>query len=808
MAPSREGGGAGSPAPASDRHAKGSPRRDATSADPETADRPRERSSRSPDGGRSGPGERPHVERAEHLSPETRRQRKQRLLTQGEAAVVQGIADALVAKDGPVFFLCRSDGQVPLEDGHGLGLYYHDCRFVCGYDLRLAGGQLETLASSAAIPAQCLILQTNPDIRLPGGGLIAKESLSITWQRRVDGPGRMLEDTLDVRNHGSVEFDCPVDLRFDAAFEDVFAIRGLFDERLGTLHEPAWDGDTLRFSYAGADGVDRSVDVTFDPPPEHHDGTALAIRLPLPARGRNRLTIRLRLDETARDDAPPPVVPHRGDRATGETAGDWLAGRATVSSESLLLRRIVDRGFEDLTALTTTIGGERFFAAGVPWFVTLFGRDSIITALEVLPYETRVAEDTLRLLARLQGTRVDRWRDEAPGKILHELRIGEYARTGEIPYTPYYGSVDSTPLFLVLLAEHARWTGSLDLFHELRDAAEAALGWLDSEHADTNGDGFVDYRSSSTRGLVNQGWKDSGDAIVTADGSLADPPIALVEVQGYAFLARRLMADLFERDGDHDRAARLRDEAERLRRAVERRFWDDDLGTYALALQRDDVPAAVVTSNPGHLLWTGLAGSDRAARTVARLLADDMASGWGIRTLSSDARAYNPIGYHLGTVWPHDNAIIATGFRRYGHDDAALRVFEGLVEAAMDFDGYRLPEAFAGFGRETLQIPVRYPVACHPQAWAAGAIPMVLAALLGLVPDGFERRLRIVRPILPGFVDLVELRGIRVGGLSADLRFRREGDRVRVDITRTDDGLDVQVEPTGRIGPEPGGADG
>ncbi|HYM83125.1 MAG TPA: amylo-alpha-1,6-glucosidase, partial [Candidatus Dormibacteraeota bacterium] len=487
----------------------------------------------------------------------------------------------------------------------------------------------------------------------------------------------------------------------------------------------------------------------------------------------------------------------------GANEADWIGGdgwSTEARSDSYLLDAVLARSLDDLRLLRASIDGLPYYEAGIPWFATLFGRDSIIASLQTLAFDTSVAKGTLRLLASMQGTRSDDWRDEQPGKILHELRIGELARIGAIPHTPYYGTIDATPLFLVLLERYVAWTGDLDLFRELRDHVDRAVEWLD-RWADPDGDGFVDYQSEQGHGLVNQGWKDSGDGIVDGKGRIATPPIALAEVQGYAYAARRGLASLLEAVGDADGATAQRRAAAGLRDSFERTYWSDDLGTYILARQRDGTPCDVVTSNAGQVLWSGIASDEHARRTAERLMRDDMYGGWGIRTLSADAVAFNPIGYHLGTVWPHDNGIVAEGFRRYGLDRPAERVFTALLETAAGFPHFRLPECFAGYARRDFGVPVRYPVACHPQAWAAGSIPHLLTSTLGLEPDALAGRLRVVRPALPDFVDSLELKGVTVGSGSADLRFRDTDQGVEVEVVRADGGLDVRIETGKAAGP-------
>jgi glycogen debranching enzyme len=411
----------------------------------------------------------------------------------------------------------------------------------------------------------------------------------------------------------------------------------------------------------------------------------------------------------------------------------------------------------------------------------------------MLAFNNKIAEETLRLLAEYQTDETSTWQDSQPGKILHELRVGELAHLHEIPHTPYYGSVDATELFLILISRVSAWTGSLDLFHALQPNIEAALNWID-RYGDSDGDGYVDYSSDTHHGLVNQGWKDSGDAIVNADGSLATPPIAMPEVQGYVYRAKLGMAGLYEKAGDASRADELRKQAADLRARFNRDFWSEKLGTYVLALQAGGRPAEVAASNAGQVLWTGIADPDKAHKTAARLMKPDMFNGWGIRTLSEEANRYNPISYHLGTVWPFDNALIAAGFRRYGEDDAAVRLFLSMMEAAVTFEEYRLPELFAGFGRAQYKVPVHYPVACHPQAWSAGSTPYLLTAILGLVPDAFEQRLSIVRPRLPAQVGPIELHHLVVGDARVDLSFDPvEDGPARVRVQKVEGKLDVNV---------------
>jgi glycogen debranching enzyme len=703
----------------------------------------------------------------------------------------RSIAEAIVIKNDNLFFLTTKTGEVPTRGGHGLGLYYHDCRYLNGYALRLADTDPTVLVNNAAAGDRAVLELTNVDLHA-GDQVIPKETIALTWERVLDGERLRLSDQLTVNNLGLEPVAFPITIAFDAAFEDVFTVRALLNEQPGHVSPAEWHGNALVFRYAGADGLERTLHIECSRPPDHGSGTTARWNVQLD--GRTSQTLQVDLTVTEGEQAAS-AIPAARDHPP-ETAPDWQRRWTDVTSASLLLNRLFERSAIDLEMLRSSIGHETYFAAGLPWFGALFGRDSLITALETLAYNPHIAEQTLRLLAGRQGTTVDRWRDEQPGKILHELRVGELAHLGQIPHTPYYGTIDATPLFLILLAEHAEWTGSLALYHELHDPVERALRWMD-EYGDSDADGYLDYHGQSAMGLINQGWKDSIDGIVNADGSRVSPPVAVVEVQGYAYRARMGIAGLAERAGETDRAGQLRAAAGALRERFNRDFWSDQLGCYLLALQADHQPAAVVASNPGQALWTGIADDDQAGRTVDRLMADDMFNGWGIRTLSSQARRYNPIGYHLGTVWPHDNALIAAGFRRYGHDTAAMQIMTAMFEASTYFDAYRLPELFAGFERSRFGVPVSYPVACHPQAWSAGAAPYLLQVCLGLQAQAFDHKLVITRPLLPPFVDWIELTGLRIGEAVVKLRFTRKSEvNAAVEVVSVHgDNLDVVLVP-------------
>ncbi len=710
------------------------------------------------------------------------------------------VARAIVIKAGDIFFLSKKSGEVPKDNQDGYGLYYHDCRFLDGYELQIEGTSLNSLGASAARGSIAQFELTNNELSTPDGRSIKPQRFGITLKRVIDADGLAVHDLFTIENYDITAHNISLWVHFSSSFEDIFEIRGFNPKKIGKDLKPAWQDGVLVLSYKGADGIDRRLEIHPEPEPRQRTSAAEFV-LDVGPGEKQHIRLTLHIIETCQHPERPQTIhadPDAVVHSITRRAQDWLGTHAEVSSDNERLNEVTNRSLLDLGLLKSVLDGMMFFSAGLPWYGALFGRDSIIAALESLAYEPQIAKQTIRLLAKYQGSKVDDWRDEEPGKILHEYRRGELANLHEIAQTPYYGSVDSTPLFLILVGEYAKWTGNLALFHEVRANVERALEWIEKYGTQLN-DRYVSYASKSSKGLGNQGWKDSGDAIMNADGSLAKPPIALVEVQGYVYRAKLLIADLYARSGEVQHAARLRQQAESLKSDFNRDYWLEDKQFYALALQRGGTPAAVISSNPGQALWTGIVEENRAAPVVHHLMAPDMFSGWGVRTLSKHEKRFNPIGYHLGTVWPHDNGIIIAGFRRYGFDEEALKVFSSMLRAAAHFEHFRLPEVFAGFANEEFREPVRYPVACHPQAWAAGSVPFMLTTLLGLNADAFNGRLRIVQPILPNGIDELNLRRVKVADASLDLHFRRDRDgSLHVRTSGETGKIKVEVEPQER----------
>jgi glycogen debranching enzyme len=728
----------------------------------------------------------------------------------------------IVIKENEIFLVSDARGDVSAHAADGQGLYYHDTRFLSLYQFTLDEFQPVLLAAAGELNFLTTLQLANSASTLPDGRRLQPRTISVRRNRFLqDG----LHERLGFLNYNGFPVRVTVRLTFGSDFRDMFDVRGYYRRREhGVIGTPVFDGADLTLPYVGLDGVERCTRIHFGQTPTRLEivnpdpigaGPALELEgisghgdprtevpilppvacavfeLELPPQHPCSVTVHIRpligtaaSVAAAEPSAPPEVVPSLDDayRLIRDSYRQWDEACAEITTDNEVLNQLLRQSQTDLRLLMNQAPTGLLPMAGIPWFSVPFGRDSLITAYETLMLNPDIAYGTLRFLAQHQGQEVNDWRDEEPGKILHEIRLGELASTGAVPFGPYYGSVDATPLFLVLLGELVHWTDDWEFATTLRPQVEAALAWIE-RYGDLDGDGYVEYRSRSRSGVINQGWKDSRDAVSYRDGRAAEPPIALCEVQGYVFAARLLAAGLFERWGEPRRAAELRAQAAALREQFERDFWLEDQGFYAMALDAEKRPVPSVGSNPGHVLWAGLPDPQRAARVAERLAAPDMLCGWGIRTLSSDEPTFNPMSYHNGSVWPHDNALIASGLRRYGHEDAVVAVASEVCEAGVRFPNYRMPELYCGFTRDRHyhSLPADYPVSCRPQAWAAGSVFLLLQQALGMRADAANRRL-VLRPrLLPG-VGLVRVRRLRVLGGCVNLEVCERDGRIHVEV--------------------------
>jgi glycogen debranching enzyme len=704
-----------------------------------------------------------------------------------DTSAATGTEPTRVLKGGETFAVFDRSGDVsPVGLGEH-GLYHLGMRHLSRSELRVSGHPLLLLGSNVREENDLLAIDlTNPDIRLDDGGVVPREILHLFRSIfLVDG---VCYERLRIVNYRGEPTAVSLTIGFAADFADIFEVRGMRRPRRGELRPTERASDGLLFTYVGLDGVERRTRIRCAPAPSAASGDVVRFDLRLPPQQAVDLLITTICEAGG---TAPEVLPYDAALdALSRRFGEARERQARIDSAHEQFTAWVRRSVADLHMMTTDTACGPYPYAGVPWFSTPFGRDGLITALQLLWADPEIARGVLCYLARTQSLDHDPARDAEPGKILHESRHGEMAALGEIPFAQYYGTVDATPLFVYLAGEYWRRTADRALIEELWPAIERAVSWLDT-HGDPDGDGFVEYHRRSEDGLLQQGWKDSHDSVFHEDGSMAVPPIALCEVQAYTYGARLAAADIAEALGKPARAAALRGQADTLRTRFDDAFWLDDLSTYAIALDGRKRPCRVVTSNAGHSLLTGLAGRERAERLAGRLLQDDAFSGWGVRTVAWDQARYNPMAYHNGSVWPHDTAVVAAGFGRYGLTDAAIRLTEGLFEVSRFVDLQRLPELLCGFRRRPGQGPTLYPVACAPQSWAAGAVFMLLQACLGLTIDATRGRISFVRGQLPEFLPWLKISNLRVGAATVDLLLDRHAADVGINVLRREGDVEI-----------------
>ena len=694
-----------------------------------------------------------------------------------------------ILKHGETFAISDDFGDMVADQGSPDGLYHRDTRYLSRLELRLNGDRPLLLSSSSAEDGSMLPVDlANTDAIAADGTPLHRELIYLNRRQFVWRSAYY--ELLLVRNFDLKRHVVTLAIRFAADFADIFEVRGQTRPQHGIHAAELVSPDAVALRYRALDDVECLTELCFSPAPTELDQHGVRFVLELAPGEWRRLALRVCCDPIEVRSWSVEQF-YRARRAEQRELRAARARAAAIEGSNPIFNELARRSAADLCMLSTDTAYGPYPYAGIPWYSTPFGRDGIITAMLTLWLDPAIAKGVLRFLAATQATAADDASDAKPGKILHEMRNGEMARLGEVPFGRYYGSVDATPLFIMLLGEYFARTCDLALVQLLWPNVLAALRWIDTD-GDPDGDGFVEYYRRSPTGLVNQGWKDSADSIVHADGQLAAGPIALCEVQGYVYGAKRHAAKLARALGDAATAARLAAEAESLRQKFEAAFWCEELSTYALALDGEKRQCRVATSNAGHALLTGIASPERAERVAETLMRFACFSGWGIRTLARTAVRYNPISYHNGSVWPHDNALIALGLSRYGLKTSVLRIFNGLFEAASHWEPRRLPELFCGFARRNTA-PTMYPVACSPQAWASASVFALVQASLGLQFDPAAGEIRLDRPMLPDFLHQLHVRGLRLGDGGADVRLHRYGGEVATTVTERRGGVRVVV---------------
>ncbi len=724
----------------------------------------------------------------------------------------------LTLKDDDLFLICDTLGNITGYSGDdrlaSLGLFCKDTRFLSRLELQIEKRSPVLLSSNAQKGFALSVLCANPRINEPGGDpeAVRLRAEQIGIQREIVLNGGLFEE-LTITNYSTRPAQFELSLSFDADFADLFEIRGFGRTQRGKLLrlvQPATDSqpetsteDThsrytppkeITLAYQGLDGVLMESHLQFmHCQPDTFKGDTAIWMLSLDPHETQKLGYRLQPltnhQSTSAVEAPTTLVQAKAAELLEEQ--QWRSTSTQIRSDSRVFNQVIEQAERDIYLLRQTFGKEKALSAGVPWFSCLFGRDSIIAASQTLILNPAIARSTLTILAHYQGTHDDDWRDEQYGKILHELRMGEMARCQEVPHTPYYGTVDATPLWLLLYAEYYAWTNDRETLEKLWPNALAAMDWVDRNLQET---GYLSYACKSSRGLVNQGWKDSGDCIVRRDGTLAQGAIALCEVQAYVYAAKVRLAEIARLKKRLDLAETWSEEARDLKLRFNRDFWVPDQDFCAIALDGEGKPVDGISSNPGQCLYYGIFTPEKAQSVAERLQAPDMFNGWGIRTLSSLSPAYNPMGYHIGSVWPHDNAMIALGLRSLGLIEQALEVGSGLIDMTLQQPYLRPPELFCGYERSDGNSPVQYPVACSPQAWATGSLFQLLQMMVNLVPDAPGNCVRIIDPALPESINQLSLHNLRIGSTLIDLEFERSGSITACRVTKKRGNLRIVIE--------------
>ena len=696
---------------------------------------------------------------------------------------------ARVLKYGNCFAVFNRYGDIePFGLGEH-GVFFRSCRHLSEFVLGLWDSRPLLLSSTVKADNFVFVADlANVDVAENQNILVHRGILHLVRSRFLWRD--VAHEELLIINYGLTPLRVPIRIAFAADFADIFEVRGMRREQRGRRLEDEITANSILMTYEGLDRQLRRTCIQSDPDPLKISSSELHFEASL-GPGKSA-TFHLSIDCNAENN-------HRSIgyvRAMAGAETELKAASASlcdISSSNDRLSRWVRRSLADVEMMTMGNPETNYPYAGVPWFSTVFGRDGIITAMQMMWIAPQIAKGVLQFLASTQATEIDLKNEAQPGKIIHETRRGEMANLGEVPFGRYYGSIDSTPLFLILAGCYFDYTGDVKFLEHLRPHIDLALDWID-RYGDVDGDGFVEYAPHGDKGLVQQGWKDSNDSVFHAEGMIADPPIALCEVQGYVYAAKMAAEKIYAAWGDQERQRSLENEASELQHHFEEAFWCDEISTYALALDGHKKPCRVRTSNPGHCLFSGIASSERANLVAHTLVSSDFFSGWGIRTVGCHEARYNPLSYHNGSVWPHDNAIIAAGMARYGFREFAGRILMSLLDLSSSVELHRLPELFCGVDRRVGQGPTLYPVACSPQAWAAGSVFMLLQACLGITIDARNRRVVFDRPYLPQGIPQLTIRDLRIEGCRVSLFLERDAGAVRIQVIEKHGEVEVLVK--------------
>jgi glycogen debranching enzyme len=694
-----------------------------------------------------------------------------------------------VLKQGETFALFDRYGDIEPVGLKELGIYHEGTRFISRLALRLGKDRPLLLSSTVKSDnAQLVVDLTNPDIYLDDQMMITRGALHI-FRCKFLWMGVCYE-RLRILNYGLVRLEISFSFRFEADFHDIFEVRGVKRGARGKRLEDFVDDRGIILSYRGLDGVIRRTRIEWSPKPAKASPYEAFFDVDL--QPKEEATFFLTLSCESSGTRAPVLFYNEALSAAASARASDRAQNCEIYTSNEQFNDWINRSLADLCMMITKTSYGPYPYAGVPWFSTVFGRDGIITAFQMLWMNPAIARGVLAYLAATQATDYNPDQDAQPGKILHETRKGEMAALGEIPFGRYYGTADATPLFVLLAGAYYERTADRDFVRSIWPNIELALKWIDTD-GDPDGDGFVEYARHSSKGLVHQGWKDSQDSVFHADGTLAEAPIALCEVQGYVYAAKRSAADLASMLGHAEAAAKLRRESGDLRERFERAFWCEELSTYALALDGKKHPCRVRTSNPGQCLFSGIATDEHARRIASTLLMEESFSGWGVRTVATSELRYNPMSYHNGSVWPHDNSLIAYGLTRYGLKQEVAKILTGLFDASLFVDLHALPELFCGFRRRPDIGPTLYPVACVPQSWASASVFLLVQACLGLSIQGQESQISFSYPVLPEFLSQVRIKNLRVGTASVDLRVLRHPEDVAIHVERRQGDVKIVV---------------